>query len=46
MNKLTDDDMNAGCLLLACLGVGVLFGMVALFGLMVIVIARGGALGW
>lgn len=41
-NKLTDDQMDAGCFGLACLGVGMLFGMVALAVMVIVVIARGG----
>ena len=44
-HKLTDDQFDAGCLLLACMSVLLVISLVVIMVLLVIIVARGCALG-
>lgn len=41
-NKMTDDSGDAGCLLVACLGILLVFALGAISVTLIIVVARGG----
>ena len=44
-HKLTDDQVDAGCLTLACMGMLLAFALLVILVLMVVIVARGCALG-